>query len=95
MGYSLSRRAEEDLIEAYVYGVARFGVGQAERYIAGLTATFALIAAHPLIAREWPEFEPPVRLHFHAAHVIAYTIEDDGVTILRVLDGRQDWERVL
>jgi len=35
----------------------------------------------------------PARLHFHKSRVIAYVVEAEGVLILRVLSGRQDWAR--
>ncbi|QNT71077.1 type II toxin-antitoxin system RelE/ParE family toxin [Defluviicoccus vanus] len=48
-----------------------------------------------MLARERAEFDPPVRLHPYQAHMIAYIIRDDGILIIRVLHGRQDWERYL
>ncbi len=49
----------------------------------------------PEIARERPEFDPPVRIHPSAQHVIIYRIEGNYLTILRVLGGRQNWQAVL
>jgi toxin ParE1/3/4 len=78
-----------------VCGAAEFGVDQAERYHEGLISAFDLLAANPLLARERTEFNPPVRLHPYQAHMIAYVVRDDGILIIRVLHGRQDWERYL
>ena len=44
-----------------------------------------------MAGRERPELSPPVRVHFHKAHVIAYLVQSDGILIVRVLDARQDW----
>lgn len=34
-------------------------------------------------------------MHFVGAHVVAYIVKEDHVLIVRVLHGRQDWERHL
>jgi toxin ParE1/3/4 len=44
------------------------------------------------MARERRELNPPTRLHPYQAHVIAYTIREDDILIVRVLHGRQDWQ---
>lgn len=38
---------------------------------------------------------PPARFYFYRAHIIVYLIRDDYILIVRVLHGRQDWERHL
>jgi toxin ParE1/3/4 len=95
MIYRTTRRADQDIIDIYVHGAGEFGVDQAERYHEGLISVFDLLAENPLLARERTEFNPPVRLHPYQAHMIAYVIRDDGILIIRVLHGRQDWERYL
>ena len=57
--------------------------------------TLDLIADNPRIARERAEFNPPVRLHPYQSHTIVYLLNDMGVLVVRVLHGRQDWERCL
>lgn len=47
------------------------------------------------MTRERPEFNPPVRLYPYQAHMIGYIIRDDGILIIRILHGRQDWEKYL
>ena len=49
----------------------------------------------PEMARERPEFDPPVRIHPSAEHLIVYRLEDDHRAILRVLGGGQDWQAIL
>ena len=95
MIYKTTRRADQDIIDIYLRGVAEFGVDQAEHYHAGLAAAFELLAANPRIARERSEVNPPVRLHPFQAHLIAYVIHDDAILIVRILHGRQEWERHL
>jgi toxin ParE1/3/4 len=57
-----------------------------------LRRTFDLLAENPRLARERTELSPPVRVHPCGAHVVIYTVEDDGtVLIVRVRHGREDW----
>ena len=60
-----------------------------------MMATFELLAEHPQIARERPELHAGVRLHPYQSHLIVYAVRDFGILIVRVLHGRQDWERHL
>ncbi|HAE45896.1 MAG: plasmid stabilization protein ParE [Tistrella sp.] len=96
MGYELSRAAVEDILAAYAYGMAQFGVRQAEDYQAGLSRLLLLIGEHPEMGRVRPEFRPLVRMLGYRRHVIVYTRRPDGnVFVLRLLHGRQDIERLL
>jgi toxin ParE1/3/4 len=95
MRYRTTRRANQDIIDIYLRSAAEFGTDQAELYHAELVAAFERLAAHPRIARERTEFSPPVRLHPCGAHMIVYAEHGDGILVIRVLHGRQDWERHL
>lgn len=92
--YRLSRKAEEDIIATYMYGVAQFGVQQAERYHDLLERTFQFLAENPEAARERAEITPPVRIHPIESHVVIYTVDESGdIFIVRVRHGREDWRR--
>lgn len=95
MTYRTSLKADDDIIELYARGVVTFGTQQAERYFDGLFSAFALLAANPNIARERTELVPPVRLHPYGAHMIVYVEREEGILIVRVLHGRQDWQQLL
>lgn len=90
MEYRLTNEADEDVVESYLYGLRNFGGIQAERYATSLDRCFDLIATFPEMARERPEFNPPVRIHHHERHYIIYRIELDHVLIIRVLRGEMD-----
>lgn len=78
-----------------MHGIQEFGAEQAERYHKGLIRTFGILADNPSLAREHKELAPPVRIHPYGSHLIIYTLRENGVLIVRVLHGRQDWERYL
>lgn len=93
--YRLAPRARTDLEAIWRYSSQNWSIERADRYIDDLERVFEIIAAMPELARERREFTPPVRIHVHERHVIAYALSEDGVVILRVLGGRQDWASVL
>jgi toxin ParE1/3/4 len=90
-----TRRCDQDIIDIYVRGAAEFGLDHSERYHEGLTRTFELLALNPRMARLCDETTPPVRLHHYQSHLIAYVEYGEGILILRVLHGRQGWDRHL
>lgn len=49
----------------------------------------------PEMARERGEFDPPVRIHPSAEHLIITRIEGNHLAILRVLGAGQDWLAIL
>jgi toxin ParE1/3/4 len=92
--YTLSRKAEEDVIAIFMYGVAEFGIQQAERYHDLLERTFQFLAQNPEAARERVEITPPVRIHPIESHIVIYTVdESDDIFIVRIRHGREDWSR--
>jgi len=92
--YALSRKAEEDVIDIFMHGVAQFGIQQAERYHDLLERTFQFLAENPEAARERVEITPPVRIHPLESHIVIYTVDESGgIFIIRVRHGREDWRR--
>ena len=92
--YALSRKAEEDIIDIFMYGVTQFGTHQAERYHDLLEKTFQFLAENPEAARERTEIAPPVRIHPIESHIVIYTLDESGdIFIVRVRHGREDWGR--
>ncbi len=86
--YKLARRAEDDLLGIYLYGIERFGEAQAERYHAGLSACFALLASRPRIGRLAPSIAPGIRRHEHGSHVVLYEEVEDDIVILALVHRR-------
>ncbi len=92
MGYLLSRKAEDDIISIYLYGLEKFGQRQADIYHDGLSRTFELLAQNPLAAAERTEIIPPVRIYPFGAHIVVYRLQDDGnIFVIRVRHEREDW----
>ena len=93
--YRLAPAAATDLEDIWLYTARNWSVEQADRYTDAPETVFETLVAMPEIARERPEFDPPVRVHPSAQHVIIYRIEADHLVILRVLGGRRNWRAFL
>jgi toxin ParE1/3/4 len=91
MSFTISDHAEEDIIAIFLWGLATLGRSQADSYHDGLLAMFDLLAEFPQSARERSEVQPPVRIQPYQSHVVVYEIVDDGILILRVRHGHEDW----
>jgi toxin ParE1/3/4 len=90
-------RADRDLIEHYVYLADHAGVDVADRYLACVEASFAVIAEQPHIGvaidtqmtalagtRRW-------RVNEFEKFLIFYQPRVNQISILRVLHAAQDW----
>ncbi|QDA35777.1 type II toxin-antitoxin system RelE/ParE family toxin (plasmid) [Paracoccus liaowanqingii] len=91
----LTFRAEADMEDIWLHGAAEWSPEQADRYVDGITAVLDLLCAMPGIARKRLEFTPPVRIHPSGIHLIIYRTVGDHLDVLRILGGRQDWQRLL
>jgi toxin ParE1/3/4 len=94
-GWRLSPKARGDLDAIYDCGAVTWSVDQAERYAAGLSGVFALLARFPELARLRHDVTPPIRLYPYRAHLVAYDAVEHGIEIVRFLHGRLDWRRLL
>jgi toxin ParE1/3/4 len=83
-------RAEQDLVEIWLYTLNEWGEQQADSYLDELAAAIQMLAKQPLVCRERPELNPPVRIHHHARHLIVYLAVDDGISVVRILHENMD-----
>ena len=93
--YRLTPAAQNDLADIWLYTAQQCSVTQADRYTDILEDTLERLLFMPDMARERPEFDPPVRIHPSADHLIIYHIEKDHLSVLRILGASQDWQAIL
>ncbi|MEL6120176.1 MAG: type II toxin-antitoxin system RelE/ParE family toxin [Pseudomonadota bacterium] len=95
MGYRTTRAADEDLIQAFLDGILKFGVPQAQRYREALEYVFELIVDNPRLGKRIAGRDSRRKFH-HGRHVIIYCIEDGGdILIERVFHDAMDIDRHL
>jgi toxin ParE1/3/4 len=83
--FALTKRAEADLLDVFLFGYEQFGEQQAEAYAAELEDVFKLLADNPRMGREAETIARGVRRHEHRSHVILYEEAPTGVLILAIV----------
>jgi len=86
--YRLTARANNDLLDIYLFGIEQFGFRQAERYKASLDNCFSILAGYSRMGRSAATLGSGVRRHEHGSHVILYREGEDHILILAVVHGR-------
>lgn len=91
----LTRDAERDLIDIYLYGIERFGHAQAEDYAEMLSAKITIAARNVSFGADYGFVRNRLRRYECASHAIYYQPTAEGILVLRVLHGRMDPGRQL
>ena len=86
--YRLTRQAEADLLDIFLYGLETFGHLQARTYAASVERCLQLLAENPRIGRLAHSLGPAVRRHEHVSHVILYEDVEFGILVLAILHKR-------
>ena len=91
MSYTLSSKAEDDVVSIFVEGAREFGIDQAQAYHLSLSNVFELLSKNPELAQQRFEINPPVRIYPFQSHLIVYLIDDSDILVIRVRHQREDW----
>jgi toxin ParE1/3/4 len=83
--FALTKRAEADLFDVFLFGYEQFGEKQAEAYAAELEHVFQLLADNPRMGREAETIARGDRRHEHRSHIILYEQAPTGVLILAIV----------
>ena len=85
----LADKAKSDLFQIYSYIEQRSPLG-AEKILARIDKKFDQLTWIPFIGRERSSLTPGLRSAVVGTHLILYTVQDDNIIIVRVIDGRMD-----
>ncbi|MDT0644125.1 type II toxin-antitoxin system RelE/ParE family toxin [Zunongwangia sp. F363] len=92
--YRLSNTAKEDLIRIHHYGVKRFGIKQADKYLNTLFDYFEIIAQRPFSFESVNFIKKGYRRCVCGSESIFYRMNNNVVEIM-VIVGRQDLNSIL
>tara|TARA_R100001015_G_C4620432_1_gene177349 strand:- start:1627 stop:1914 length:288 start_codon:yes stop_codon:yes gene_type:complete len=92
--YELTESAKEDLIRIHHYGVARFGISQADKYYYNFFTHFELIASNPYSFESISYIKEGYRRCVCGIDSIIYKISGNKVVIISII-GRQDIDQLL
>jgi toxin ParE1/3/4 len=92
--YRLSNEAREDLIRIHQFGVAKFGMAQADKYFYSFFDCFEIIARQPFSFESIDYIKNGYRRCVCGSDSIYYRINDDTVEIMAII-GKQDLNNIL
>ena len=92
--YKLSQAADEDFENIFDYGIDTFGLEQAVVYQTGMKMRFDDMAENPMLYNAVDHIKQGYRRSVFGAHSMYYTVENDGIKIIRIL-GRQHPDKAL
>ncbi len=88
--YSLTRRADNDLVDIAEYTIKEFGIKQARRYRDAMELCFLTLTENPYIGQDAKEFAPDLRCFEHRSHLIFYLPQASDILIVRILHKLMD-----
>jgi toxin ParE1/3/4 len=95
MRLEFSREADADIADMIHYGAENFGWVAAEAYAQSFEPRFDRLLEHPLIGMAHPELKSGLRSIPHRGHRIYYSVDDEVLTIRRILHKSRDVKRWL
>jgi toxin ParE1/3/4 len=92
MRLSTAPQAEADLDAIWYYiATESASTETADRFLDSITSRFLLLSRHPYLGRSREaEFGPGIRTLQVSEYFIFYTVDEDSVSILRIVHGRRD-----
>ena len=81
----VTRKAESDLIDIWLYTFETWGAAQADRYVDQLGAAMDYLAQHPSMGVDYGHVLPDYRKFRIAHHDIFYRLLDTKILVVRVL----------
>ena len=92
MKIRISGKARAELVEIYRYLVER-NPAAAENSLNDIDTRLRQLSRFPFMGRERPELAENLRSVLAGTHLIFYSIGDDEIVVMRVIDGRMDIDK--
>jgi toxin ParE1/3/4 len=94
-GYELSKAADRDLDDIYVYTFREFGAQQADVYFESLEECLGKLGENPLLGVDAGNVRAGYRRFVHQRHTLYYKKAKVGVRIVRILGPGMSVERTM
>ena len=88
-GFTLTARAEEDLIEIWTY-IAADSPAAADRVLSRIEAVFGQVSANPELGPVRPNLAEGLRYSVSGNYLVLYHLVGEAVEIVRVVHGARD-----
>lgn len=91
--YELSRAADRDLDDVYIYTFREFGALQADAYFESLEECLGKLAENPSLGIDCSNVRGGYRRFVHQRHTVYYKNRKTGVRVIRILGSGMSVER--
>lgn len=88
-------KAEDDLIDIWLYSLEKWGIAQADQYLSHLNQSIKSIAANPDIGTACDYVRAGYRKLHSREHYIFYKYTTNAVVIMRILGDEMDYQPIL
>lgn len=95
LNYQLSKLAEIDLENIWIYTFENWSIKQADKYINQIIKQIEKVCSNPEIGKSISEIKSKHRMRKINSHLIIYKIEDEILKIDRILHEKMDIENQL
>ena len=92
MKVRVSGKARAELLQIYSY-LAERNPAAAESVLQEINSKLHQLSHFPFMGRERSEFAPSLRSTLVRTYLIFYTVSDEQIVIMRVVDGRMDVDK--
>jgi toxin ParE1/3/4 len=93
MPYRVSKDAQRDLDEIFLYWAKRAGLRVADRLVDSITGRFWILGEHPSVGRPSEDIAGGVRCFPAGKYLIYYRKTRRGTDILHIFHGARDQKR--
>jgi toxin ParE1/3/4 len=93
MRFHVSKKAERELDEIFVYWAKRAGLDVADRLLESIEERFALLGDYPFVGRKRDDISPGVSSFLAGKYLIYYRKKRGIIHILHVFHGARDQAR--
>lgn len=91
--FDISEKAQADLAAIVAYTVERWGVQQADVYLAALDRCLSRLAEQPFLGHRRDELSAGLLSFPAESHIVYFLPTDFGIVVVRILHRRQDPHR--
>jgi toxin ParE1/3/4 len=95
MEVSISKQAEKDLFDIFIYSLNTFGETLANDYLQSLKRFFKTLSDNPNIGKNLINFNLNYKVFFFKEHAIFYKIENNTLKIVRVIHSSMSYLEIL
>ena len=93
--FTLSPNAASSIADINAYTIEKFGLRQAERYMANLRDRFNFLVANPKLGNKRDDIKEGYYSYFEGSHTIYYKIIDERIAIIDILHQSMEPKRHL